>query len=196
MRCFPYVCPPKDSKRKESSACELAYTIGKFEKQYETTLEFKKADENSKTPGKLFATSRFNGRNIYIVISKNCQEAIGKVLEGTDAEAAESIRKEFFMVMKRHKNGKPYWVIMKSSPKIAAACKDAVSLGSIDDLMEVAKASEAETRTDTKAQENTDTPAENRSTTESQSIGAVLKQFLDSNCDLSILEQWDKTRNS
>ena len=190
------LCPPKTSNRKESSACELAYTIDKFEKQYETTLEFKKADEKSKTPGKLFATSRFNGRNIYIVISKNCQEAIGKVLDGTDNEAAESIRKKFFMVMKRHKNGKPYWVIMKSSPKIAAACKDAAPLGSLDDLMEAAQAAEAETRTENKVQENTGTPAENGSTTESQSIDAVLKQFLDKNCDLSILEQWDKTRNS
>lgn len=176
------LCPPKTS-RKESSVCELAYPIGKFEEQYETTVEFKKADEKSKTPGKLFATSRFNGRNIYVVISKNCQEAIGMVLDGTDSETVKNIRNKFFMVMKRHKNGKPYWVIMKSNPKIAAECEVATSIESLDDLQAT-------------AQDRTEASAEKVSTVEMKSIDEVLSQFIDSNYDLSILEQWDKTRNS
>lgn len=193
------LCPPESSNRKEAGICELAYTIEKFEKQYETTVDFKKAGEQSKTPGKLFATSRFNGRNIYIVISKNCQEAIEKLLDGTDEAASEKIRKKFFMVMKRRKNGNPYWVIMKSNPKTAAAIKSSVKEISLDDLFAAAQetsAVEADVKVEATNQAGDEAPAKGGSTPDTQSIDAVLSQFLDSNYDLSILEQWDKTRNS
>lgn len=193
------LCPPESSNRKEAGICELAYTIEKFEKQYETTVDFKKAGEQSKTPGKLFATSRFNGRNIYIVISKNCQEAIEKLLDGTDEAASEKIRKKFFMVMKRRKNGNPYWVIMKSNPKTAAAIKSSVKEISLDDLFAAAQetsAVEADVKVEATNQAGDEAPAKGGSTPDTQSIDAVLSQFLDSNYDLSILEQLDKTRNS
>lgn len=193
------LCPPESSNRKEAGVCELAYTIEKFEKQYETTVDFKKAGKQSKTPGKLFATSRFNGNNIYIVISKNCQEAIEKLLDGTDEAASEKIRKKFFMVMKRRKNGNPYWVIMKSNPKTAAAIKSSVKEISLDDLFAAAQetsAVEADVKVEATNQAGDKAPAKGDSTPDTQSIDAVLSQFLDSNYDLSILEKWDKTRNS
>lgn len=178
------LCPPKDSKTMTTAACELAYTIEKFEQQYETSLEFKKSDEKAKEPGRLFATSRFNGKNIYIVISKKCLEPLQNAVDGGDHAALDSLRKKYFMVMKRRKSGKTYWMIMSANPKVAQTM-----------AMETASQPVMEAEPDIPAVQK-ETPQPESSAATSNTIDAVLSSFVGSNYDLSILEQWDKTKNS
>lgn len=178
------LCPPKDSKTMTSAPCELAYTIDEFEQQYETALEFQMADEKAKEQGRLFATSRFNGKNIYIIISKKCLEPLKNALESGETTELDALRKKYFMVMKRRKSGKTYWMIMNANPKMVQA---KIQTGfSLSELEEDAFIS---------SDQNDTTQAESPVDIDN-TIDAVLSNFVGSNYDLSILEQWDKTRNS
>ena len=84
--------------------------------------------------------------------------------------------------MNRAKDGKEYWTIMNGNPRVAKE-------------LTVAKEVTSETPVTATPQSEIMSPVQNKEITDN-SIDAVLDSFLDSGCDLNILETWDKTRQS
>lgn len=223
---FDALFTPKAEKAKSCYEYELVYTIEQFEMQFDTTVEFKIAPQSVSRSGvnsqsesqpkstakRVYATSRLNGRNIYIVVSKNCQETIINLFDDvhedskrlgdkTDAGAIpielckfkksgiynNDIRKKFCVVLMRKKSKRPCWMIMKANPRMAA------NTVSIDEYLKlIGKTDQLGIFKGTKVSVKTS----DKSNMRQQSLDDVLKQFIDSNYDLSILEQWDKTNNS
>lgn len=182
MARFEALCPSHKRKIKVENESELAYTVEQFEKEFKTELSFKRSGENTKTPGRLFATARFNRKNICISISNKSLALLESALEKEEADALIPLKKKLFIVMKRAENVKAYWTIMNGNPRLAKELATAKEGPSETPVPEAPQDETTSQVPDTEIKDN--------------SIDAVLDSFLDSGCDLNILEQWDKTRQS
>lgn len=182
MARFEALCPSHKRKPNVENESELVYTVEQFEKEFNTELSFKRSGENTKTPERLFATARFNRKNICISISNKSLASLDSALEKEEAVALIPLKKKLFIVMKRAENGKAYWTIMNGNPRLAKEISAAKEVPSEIPVAEVPQGEASPQVPDTEIKDN--------------SIDAVLDSFLDSGCDLNILEQWDRTRNS
>jgi len=169
-------------KSDEKSNSELAYSIIKFEKEFHTRVDFKYKADKEQSEENLIATTRFQKKNIFIIISKKCRASLHAVMAGKTDVTLAQLKNKFYIVQKIDENGKPIWFIMNGNPKNVATASSV----NIEDFI---MAAEGEV-----SQEVSSAPV---NTAQDNSLDDVLKQLVDNNfSDLSILSQWDKTKQN
>lgn len=163
-----------------SKDSELVYSISNFEKEFHTRVEFTYKKDKEHTEENLIATTRFDKKNIVLIVSKKSRAVIQTFLTGKSELTWPQLKNKFHVVRKEDESGKPIWFIMNGNPRLA---KTRVVIDIDDFLLEAEGGSQDEAKPVNEQQ--------------SASLDTVLKQLVSTNfSDLSILSQWDKTKKN
>lgn len=149
-------------------------------KEFHTRVEFTYKKDKEHTEENLIATTRFDKKNIVLIVSKKSRAVIQTFLTGKSELTWPQLKNKFYVVRKEDESGKPIWFIMNGNPRLA---KTRIVLDIDDFLLDAEGGSQDEIK-----------PVNEQQST---SIDTVLKQLVNSNfADLSILSQWDKTKQN
>lgn len=163
---------------------DLAYKISSFEKAFETEVLFKikKISEESDSLQRVYAITRLNNQNEYVMISKNCASPVADALLSDNQEEISILKNKFYIVNCSNKV-KTFWMIMKSNPK---------------DYLKVQQLMSNEKRVyDDRPTVDAQYPVEIEKTDgQSLKINNILSELVNSNFDLNILDKWDRTNSS
>jgi len=173
---FNRLCPPQGSGKMESNTCELSYTISNYEKEYGEEVVFKKKEDETTKEIRVYGLSKFQNKNIFIVLSKKCMAEFSSVLSGNTAVSLEQLKNKFFLGLFRKPDGNSFWMIIGWNPKKKTRTKPVIEevTGLVEPESVVADGSSIDYSND----------------------DDVLKKLISSDCDLSILRQWDKTKKT
>ncbi|MCQ2051464.1 MAG: reverse transcriptase family protein [Bacteroidaceae bacterium] len=153
---------------------ELVYTISTFEKEYHTSVQFqyKKADTDH-SPENLGAVTRFQKKNIWVILSKSCRNSVDLVLNGKSDLTFKQLKEKFYIVKQTRANGKSFWMIENGDPRLSPSTTQA------DFIEENGIAQHKQ--------------AKGNGAVNDVAISSVLQKLIENNfTNLSILSEWDR----
>lgn len=168
------------NKENSQSNSDLEYSVARFEKEFHTRVDFKYKADKDMSEENLIATTRFQKKNIFVVVSKKCRTTLHSVLSGQPNITLVQLKSKFYIVRKADEAGKPIWYIMNGKPKVmkTSGLVDIETIPTVPETDSLVSASSSKQ------------PVDN-------SLDGVLKQLVNNNfSDLSILSQWDKTKQN
>lgn len=181
---FVALCPPivKDASHLRY---DLVYKITDFEREYETALQFKQkdADDGSDSIKKLYAITRINNHNEYVMVSRKCATIVSDTMSSGNPEELSRLKDTLYIVLCKKQDRKPFWMIMKSNPK--KILKPEISKDENVVLTPNGYDMGAHLSKELVSPEKKESNIDN-----------ILSEFIESNFDLNILDKWDKTSNS
>ena len=121
---FMALCPAAD-KENSGYRYDLASTVAKFERDYETAVTFKAKDnsECSNEGHDVYAVTRLNGHNEYVRVSRKCSSLVRDALSGKGSLTLAGLKEKLFMVHCGKDGGRPFWMVMKSVPVAAVGSR-------------------------------------------------------------------------
>lgn len=173
----------KRKKRGEDIDYINVYSISSFEESLECKVSFSIEDDRAT------ASFTLNGKTIPVAISKYCRTRLGTILETGDEKSLEKFKKHYHIGYCF--NGSHFWMIFRKQLHSKEEAKPCVL--DVDQILEMLLSlSETQIVSDSSLfcqEEVTDN-------TEKKPLNEVLKDFISSNFDFKILDQWDKKKNT